>query len=147
MYQAELLLRFSAVGVWFEYVQYSIGGMGQPGGMECVREVFELAITACGLHFTRGGTIWEAYREFENAILTGLQVFIVVYLTHWLWTVCKLTSSFLWQKKNQKKQKTIVTSDMGYGNATTWNLYTVLEYSSRNWLPANAWQTFMKDIT
>ncbi len=65
-----------AVGVWLEYVQYSIGGMALPGGMECVREVFESAITACGLHFTKAATIWEAYREFENAILAGLQVSI-----------------------------------------------------------------------
>ena len=63
-----------AVGVWVEYVQFSIGGMAQPGGMQCVREVFEEALTACGLHFTRGAAIWEAYREFENAVLAGLQV-------------------------------------------------------------------------
>ena len=73
-----LCVDVAAVGVWFEYVQYSIGGMAQPGGMQCVREVFEAAITACGLHFTRGAAIWEAYREFENAVLAGLQVWNVV---------------------------------------------------------------------
>ena len=62
---------FSAPGVWLEYVQFSIGGKE---GMECVREVFESALTACGLHFTRGEPLWEAYREWENAILAGLQV-------------------------------------------------------------------------
>ena len=74
---ASLCVNVSAVGVWLEYVQYSIGGMAQPGGMQCVREVFEAAITACGLHFTRGAAIWEAYREFENAVLAGLQVWDV----------------------------------------------------------------------
>lgn len=57
-----------------EYVQFSIGGMSGSGGLECVREVFESALTAVGLHFTRGAALWEAYREFENAVLAGLQV-------------------------------------------------------------------------
>ena len=60
--------------VWFEYVQFAIGGMGEKDGIEKVRNVFERAITACGLHVTKGATIWESYREFENAILAGLQV-------------------------------------------------------------------------
>uniref|UniRef100_A0A674F6V6 Spliceosome associated factor 3, U4/U6 recycling protein n=1 Tax=Salmo trutta TaxID=8032 RepID=A0A674F6V6_SALTR len=55
--------------IWLEYAQYSIGGMGLPGGMEKVRSIFERALTAVGLHMTKGATVWEAYREFENAIL------------------------------------------------------------------------------
>uniref|UniRef100_A0A3Q2YTI2 Spliceosome associated factor 3, U4/U6 recycling protein n=1 Tax=Hippocampus comes TaxID=109280 RepID=A0A3Q2YTI2_HIPCM len=58
--------------IWLEYAQYSIGGMGSPGGIERVRSVFERAITAVGLHMTKGQTVWEAYREFENAILATL---------------------------------------------------------------------------
>ncbi|XP_037115635.1 squamous cell carcinoma antigen recognized by T-cells 3 [Syngnathus acus] len=59
--------------IWLEYAQYSIGGMGSPGGIERVRSVFERAITAVGLHMTKGQTVWEAYREFENAILATVQ--------------------------------------------------------------------------
>ena len=62
------------VGVWLEFVQHSIGAMGQPDGLRRVREAFERAVTAVGLHTVKGSMVWEAYREFENAILLGLQV-------------------------------------------------------------------------
>ena len=63
-----------AVPLWLEYAQFSIGGMGEEGGIDRVRNVFERALAATGLHVTEGATLWEAYREFENAILAGLQV-------------------------------------------------------------------------
>ncbi|KAF0033849.1 hypothetical protein F2P81_013915 [Scophthalmus maximus] len=59
--------------IWLEYAQYSIGGMGSPGGIDMVRSIFERAVTAVGLHMTKGQTVWEAYREFENAILSTVQ--------------------------------------------------------------------------
>ncbi|XP_053727299.1 squamous cell carcinoma antigen recognized by T-cells 3 [Synchiropus splendidus] len=59
--------------IWLEYAQYSIGGMGSPGGIEKVRSIFERAVTAVGLHMTKGHTVWEAYREFEDAILSTVQ--------------------------------------------------------------------------
>ncbi|XP_038558602.1 squamous cell carcinoma antigen recognized by T-cells 3 [Micropterus salmoides] len=59
--------------IWLEYAQYSIGGMGSPGGIDRVRSIFERAVTAVGLHMTKGQTVWEAYREFENAILSTVQ--------------------------------------------------------------------------
>ncbi|XP_020498921.2 squamous cell carcinoma antigen recognized by T-cells 3 [Labrus bergylta] len=59
--------------IWLEYAQYSIGGMGSPGGIDKVRAIFERAVTAVGLHMTKGQFVWEAYREFENAILSTLQ--------------------------------------------------------------------------
>ncbi|XP_069565465.1 squamous cell carcinoma antigen recognized by T-cells 3 [Brachyistius frenatus] len=59
--------------IWLEYAQYSIGGMGSPGGIDKVRSIFERAVTAVGLHMTKGQSVWEAYREFENAILSTLQ--------------------------------------------------------------------------
>uniref|UniRef100_H3DEK9 Spliceosome associated factor 3, U4/U6 recycling protein n=1 Tax=Tetraodon nigroviridis TaxID=99883 RepID=H3DEK9_TETNG len=59
--------------IWLEYAQYSIGGMGLPGGIDKVRSIFERAMTAVGLHVTKGQMVWEAYREFENAIFSTLQ--------------------------------------------------------------------------
>ncbi|KAM8961235.1 spliceosome associated factor 3, U4/U6 recycling protein [Pelodytes ibericus] len=59
--------------IWLEYAQYSIGGMGEVGGIAKVRSVFERALTAVGLHMTKGSTVWDAYREFENAILGTIQ--------------------------------------------------------------------------
>jgi len=67
-------LFLSGVGVWLEYVQFAIGGMGEPNGIQKVRSLFERAITAVGLHVTKGSMIWDACREFENAILDGLEV-------------------------------------------------------------------------
>uniref|UniRef100_A0AAY4CL09 RRM domain-containing protein n=1 Tax=Denticeps clupeoides TaxID=299321 RepID=A0AAY4CL09_9TELE len=58
--------------IWLEYAQYSIGGMGSPGGVGTVRDIFERALTAAGLHMTKGAVLWEAYREFEMAILSTL---------------------------------------------------------------------------
>ncbi|XP_049623727.1 squamous cell carcinoma antigen recognized by T-cells 3 isoform X2 [Suncus etruscus] len=54
--------------IWLEYGQYSVGGIGQDGGLEKVRSVFERALSHVGLHITKGLAIWEAYREFESAI-------------------------------------------------------------------------------
>ncbi|OCU01659.1 squamous cell carcinoma antigen recognized by T-cells 3 [Xenopus laevis] len=59
--------------IWLEYAQYSIGGMGEEGGIAKVRSIFERALTAVGLHMTKGSTLWDAYREFENAILGTIQ--------------------------------------------------------------------------
>ncbi|KAI4889382.1 hypothetical protein NFI96_034070 [Prochilodus magdalenae] len=59
--------------IWLEYAQYSIGGMGSVGGIDRVRSIFERALTAVGLHMTKGAALWEAYREFEIAILSTLQ--------------------------------------------------------------------------
>ncbi|XP_039075840.1 squamous cell carcinoma antigen recognized by T-cells 3 isoform X1 [Hyaena hyaena] len=55
--------------IWLEYGQYSVGGIGQKGGLEKVRSVFERALSSVGLHMTKGLAIWEAYREFESAIV------------------------------------------------------------------------------
>ncbi|KAK2837273.1 hypothetical protein Q5P01_014485 [Channa striata] len=59
--------------IWLEYAQYSIGGMGSPGGIDKVRSIFERAVTAVGLHVPKGQAVWDAYREFENAILSTVQ--------------------------------------------------------------------------
>nr|XP_023689134.1 squamous cell carcinoma antigen recognized by T-cells 3 [Paramormyrops kingsleyae] len=59
--------------IWLEYAQYSIGGMGSSGGIDQVRSIFERALTSVGLHMTKGVALWEAYREFENAILATVQ--------------------------------------------------------------------------
>ena len=67
---------FSYLGpnIWLEYGQYSVGGIGQKGGFEKVRSVFERALSSVGLHMTKGLAIWEAYREFESAIVEAARV-------------------------------------------------------------------------
>ncbi|XP_036027973.1 squamous cell carcinoma antigen recognized by T-cells 3 isoform X2 [Onychomys torridus] len=60
--------------IWLEYGQYSVGGIGQKGGLEKVRSVFERALSSVGLHMTKGLAIWEAYREFESAIVEAVRL-------------------------------------------------------------------------
>ena len=74
------IILFAAVPIWLEYVQYAIGMIGEPDGVKKIREVFERALVACSLHVTKGALVWEAYREFENAILAGLLVHNSTYL-------------------------------------------------------------------
>ncbi|XP_059162213.1 squamous cell carcinoma antigen recognized by T-cells 3-like [Physella acuta] len=63
---------YQSVPVWLEYVQFAIGRMSEKDGLAIVREAFERALTTVGLHVSQGSNIWEAYREFENALLAGL---------------------------------------------------------------------------
>ena len=49
--------------------------MAEKDGIEKARSVFERALIAVGLNVAKGSVIWEAYREFENAIHQGLQVY------------------------------------------------------------------------
>lgn len=67
------LIFFKAVELWLEYIQFSIGGMGEEKGIENVRNICEKAIYLAGLHVTRGYSLWEVYREFETALLAGYQ--------------------------------------------------------------------------
>jgi hypothetical protein len=48
--------------------------MGLQNGIQTVRNTFERALTAVGLHAAKGAILWEAYREFENVMLGMLQV-------------------------------------------------------------------------
>lgn len=47
--------------------------MGEENGIENVRKICKKAISFAGLHFSRGYALWEAYREFESALLAGYQ--------------------------------------------------------------------------
>jgi hypothetical protein len=48
--------------------------MALQDGVKTVRNTFERALTAAGLHAAKGVILWEAYREFENVMLAMLQV-------------------------------------------------------------------------
>ena len=63
---------YLSVDLWLQYCQFSIGGISKPKGIENTRMVFEKAIAAAGIHVSRGSLLWEAYREFEN-ILVSMQ--------------------------------------------------------------------------
>lgn len=62
----------TAVEIWLEYLQFSIGNMDTgKDAAKNVRQLFERALTAVGLHTIKGAIIWEAFREFE-AVLYAL---------------------------------------------------------------------------
>ncbi|XP_011871430.1 PREDICTED: squamous cell carcinoma antigen recognized by T-cells 3-like [Vollenhovia emeryi] len=64
---------YVSVDVWLEYLQFVIEYMGKDEGrVDEVRQLFDRALTAVGMHVTKGAIIWEAYREYENMILTSL---------------------------------------------------------------------------
>lgn len=86
---------FTGPDIWLEYAQYSIGGMGSPGGIDKVRSIFERAVTAVGLHMTKGQTLWEAYREFENAILSTVQVCISITRKLFIFPVIDLAATLI----------------------------------------------------
>ena len=54
--------------VWNEYIQFSLAGIDEEGGIENCRQIFERAINSVGLHFSMGNTIWNSYRDFEARI-------------------------------------------------------------------------------
>jgi len=64
---------YASVPVWLEVFYYSLRGMADPGGTDNVRKAAERAIASVGLNASEGTAIWEAYREFELAILASLQ--------------------------------------------------------------------------
>ncbi|KAM3191186.1 hypothetical protein ACQJBY_068863 [Aegilops geniculata] len=63
------------IKLWRDYLDYveehdqSVSQCSQ-SGLSKMRDLYERAITAGGLHVTEGSKLWEAYREYEMAILT-----------------------------------------------------------------------------
>ena len=69
-----IIWNLTAVPVWLEFVQFAIGGMEEEDGIKRIRETFERALSCVGLHASQGSHIWDAFREFESAVLAGLMV-------------------------------------------------------------------------
>ena len=61
---------YLSVELWLEYCQFALCGLGTEEGVSKAREVFERGVTAVGGHVGKGALIWEAYREFENALMS-----------------------------------------------------------------------------
>ena len=60
---------YVSVPLYLEYCQFALGSVGTEEGNKRARGVFEEAITAVGLNVNGGGVIWDAYREFELALM------------------------------------------------------------------------------
>ncbi|KAF0893563.1 hypothetical protein E2562_026979, partial [Oryza meyeriana var. granulata] len=66
---------YLSVRLWRDYLDFveehdKSVSQCSPSGLAKMRNLFEHAITAGGLHVTDGSKLWEAYREYEMAILT-----------------------------------------------------------------------------
>ncbi|OEL30980.1 Squamous cell carcinoma antigen recognized by T-cells 3 [Dichanthelium oligosanthes] len=65
---------YLSIKLWRDYLDYveehdpSVSQC-TPAGLSKMRDLFERAITAGGLHVTEGSKLWAAYREYEMAIL------------------------------------------------------------------------------
>ncbi|RZC88676.1 hypothetical protein C5167_016542 [Papaver somniferum] len=64
-----------SVSLWRDYLKYveehdpAVQDFS-PEGLSKMRNLYERALTAAGLHVTEGKKNWEAYREFENNLIT-----------------------------------------------------------------------------
>lgn len=66
---------YLSVEIWLEYLQFSIGNMGnEKDAAENVRQLFQRALTAVSGHITKGAIIWEAFREFENVLVSMIDI-------------------------------------------------------------------------
>lgn len=70
-----VILTLQSVRLWRDYLDFveendKSVSQCSPSGLTKMRNLFERAITAGGLHVTDGSKLWEAYREYEMAILT-----------------------------------------------------------------------------
>lgn len=86
-----------SVSLWCDYLNFvqehepSVRECS-PGGISKARDLFERALTAAGLHVAEGHKIWEAYREFEQAILYTIDATDVEVRTMY---ICLLSSIHL----------------------------------------------------
>jgi len=63
---------YLSVMIWIEYVQYRIPYYVSLNSIDEFRNLFERALSSCGVHLTDGYLLWAAYIEIEKAILDGI---------------------------------------------------------------------------
>ena len=68
-----------AVTVWLEFALFMTGDKRQ----DAIRDVFERAVDAVGLHVPSGALVWQGYREYELVVLEAIKVSY--------WTRCTMT--------------------------------------------------------
>ncbi|WJX26121.1 hypothetical protein P8452_15092 [Trifolium repens] len=65
---------YLSVSLWRDYLDFvqeydPMAHQCSPTGISKLRDIFESALTAAGLHVAQGSKIWEAYRQYEQAVL------------------------------------------------------------------------------
>ncbi|KAK1287180.1 hypothetical protein QJS10_CPB19g00314 [Acorus calamus] len=69
---------YLSVSLWSDYLDFieehdPLVSQCTPVGLTKMRDLFEHALTAAGLHIIEGNKIWEAFREFEQAMLLTIE--------------------------------------------------------------------------
>ncbi|XP_057427546.1 uncharacterized protein LOC130720866 [Lotus japonicus] len=69
---------YLSVSLWCDYINFvqefdPMVRQCSPTGISKSRDLFESALTAAGLHVAQGSKIWEAYRQYELAILLTIE--------------------------------------------------------------------------
>ncbi|KAE9595134.1 putative RNA recognition motif domain, LSM-interacting domain, tetratricopeptide-like helical [Lupinus albus] len=62
------LFDYLSVSLWCDYINFVQEFDSIPGTSK-VRDLFETALAAAGLHISQGSLLWESYRLYEQAIL------------------------------------------------------------------------------
>mgnify|MGYP001033361197 FL=1 len=63
---------YLSVSIWLEYIQYRIPFCSSENSIDELRNLFERALSSCGVHLTDGSRLWTPFIEAENAILDGI---------------------------------------------------------------------------
>ncbi|KAI3755001.1 hypothetical protein L1987_54793 [Smallanthus sonchifolius] len=68
---------YLSVSLWCDYLNFiqkydSSVREFSPTAILKARDLFEHALSACGLHVSEGSKLWEAYRSFEEAVLNSM---------------------------------------------------------------------------
>jgi hypothetical protein len=71
------LFMLQSVPLWLHYLEFveerdTAVAECTEAGIAKMRALFERALTSTGLHFTEGGKVWEAYRDYESALLLSM---------------------------------------------------------------------------
>ncbi|KAK6637729.1 hypothetical protein RUM44_008151 [Polyplax serrata] len=65
---------YLSVELWLQYTAFIISFQNEknPSDFTPIRNIFERALMAAGLHVMKGSALWDAYIDFEKAVLNSL---------------------------------------------------------------------------
>lgn len=68
------VLLFQSIPVWLQYLEFveehdTEVAQCTGSGIAKMRALFEQALSSTGLHYVEGGKVWQAYRDYESAVL------------------------------------------------------------------------------
>ena len=104
-----------SVPLWLHYLEFveerdTAVAECTEAGIAKMRALFERALTSTGLHFSEGGKVWEAYRDYELALLLSMaEASPEVLQNLYLWSTTSIVWYFNLQLRNLYDLKYTVT--------------------------------------